>query len=75
MSGAWRLSAGEIARLVARRELSAAEVTRSHLDRISAVEPRVDAFLQLLPDRALERALRPGTRRHRSAESPWPSRT
>ena len=58
MSGAWRLSAGEIARLVARRELSAAEVTRSHLDRISAVEPRVDAFLQLLPDRALERALR-----------------
>jgi len=58
MIAPWRLSASAIARLVARREVSAEEVTRSHLDRIDAVEPRVDAFLQILPDRALERARR-----------------
>jgi aspartyl-tRNA(Asn)/glutamyl-tRNA(Gln) amidotransferase subunit A len=58
MSIPWRLSAREIARRVGRRELSAEEVTRTHLDRIAAVEPRVDAFLQILPDRALAAARR-----------------
>jgi aspartyl-tRNA(Asn)/glutamyl-tRNA(Gln) amidotransferase subunit A len=52
----WSLSAGEIARRVAARELSAEEVTRAHLDRLAEVEPRVDAFLQVLSDRALARA-------------------
>ena len=58
MTGPWQLSASEIAERVRRRSLSAAEVVRAHLDRISATEPRVDAFLQLLPERALEAARR-----------------
>jgi aspartyl-tRNA(Asn)/glutamyl-tRNA(Gln) amidotransferase subunit A len=52
----WRLPAGEIARGVAGRELSAEEVTRAHLDRLAAIEPSVDAFLQILGDRALDKA-------------------
>jgi aspartyl-tRNA(Asn)/glutamyl-tRNA(Gln) amidotransferase subunit A len=52
----WRLPAGEIARRVAARQHSAEEVTRAHLDRLAAVEPRVDAFLQVLADRALAKA-------------------
>jgi aspartyl-tRNA(Asn)/glutamyl-tRNA(Gln) amidotransferase subunit A len=58
MSEPFRLSARELALRVGRRELSAVEVTRSHLDRIAATEPRVDAFLALLPERALESARR-----------------
>jgi aspartyl-tRNA(Asn)/glutamyl-tRNA(Gln) amidotransferase subunit A len=58
MSPPWRLSAREIASRVARRELSAEEVARAHLDRIDAVEARVDAFLHLLPERALAAARR-----------------
>jgi aspartyl-tRNA(Asn)/glutamyl-tRNA(Gln) amidotransferase subunit A len=56
MSEIVRLTASEIARRVGRRELSAEEVTRAHLDRIRSVESRVDAFLHVLVDRALEQA-------------------
>ena len=56
MSALWRLSAAEIRRQVAARALSAEEVTRAHLDRVAAVEPRIDALLTLLADRALDRA-------------------
>jgi aspartyl-tRNA(Asn)/glutamyl-tRNA(Gln) amidotransferase subunit A len=46
----------ELAARVARREVSAEEVTRAHLARLEAVEPRVDALLLPLAERALERA-------------------
>jgi aspartyl-tRNA(Asn)/glutamyl-tRNA(Gln) amidotransferase subunit A len=56
MSDLWRLGAAEIARRVAARELSAREVTDAHLARIAAVEPKVDAFLSVLSERARARA-------------------
>jgi aspartyl-tRNA(Asn)/glutamyl-tRNA(Gln) amidotransferase subunit A len=56
MSLLYNLSASEIARRVRSRALSAEEVTRAHLDRIAEVEPRVDAFLHLFPERALAAA-------------------
>jgi aspartyl-tRNA(Asn)/glutamyl-tRNA(Gln) amidotransferase subunit A len=56
MSVLWNLSASEIARRVRSRALSAEEVTRAHLDRIASVEPRVEAFLHLFPERALTAA-------------------
>jgi aspartyl-tRNA(Asn)/glutamyl-tRNA(Gln) amidotransferase subunit A len=56
MSDLWRLSATEIRRQVAARSLSAEEVARDHLDRVTAVEPRIDALLAVLADRALARA-------------------
>jgi aspartyl-tRNA(Asn)/glutamyl-tRNA(Gln) amidotransferase subunit A len=58
MSELWRLPAAEIRRLVAARSLSAEEVTRAHLDRVTAVEPAIDALLAVLPDRALAQARR-----------------
>ncbi len=56
MSDLWRLSAADVRRKVAAREVSAEEVTRAHLERVAAVEPRVDALLAVLADRALGRA-------------------
>jgi aspartyl-tRNA(Asn)/glutamyl-tRNA(Gln) amidotransferase subunit A len=58
MTPLWRLSAAEVARRVRSRDVSAEEVTRACLDRIEAVEPRVDAFLRRMPERALEQARR-----------------
>src|SRR3990170_8852125 len=46
----------EAAGLLARRELSARELTRAVLDRIAAVEPRVHAFLTLTDEKALRQA-------------------
>jgi aspartyl-tRNA(Asn)/glutamyl-tRNA(Gln) amidotransferase subunit A len=51
-------SAAEIRRRVASREVSCEEVTRAHLDRIAAVEPGIDAFLAVAPERALASARR-----------------
>ena len=56
MSAAFEATAVELRRRVAAREVSCEEVARTHLDRIAAVEPIVDAFLAVLADRALERA-------------------
>jgi aspartyl-tRNA(Asn)/glutamyl-tRNA(Gln) amidotransferase subunit A len=56
MSGLVGLGAAEIRRRVAGREVSCEEVARAHLDRVGAVEPRIDALLMSLGDRALEKA-------------------
>ena len=42
-----RTSAAELAGLIHRREVSAVEVTRAHLDRIATVEPRLNAFIHV----------------------------
>ncbi|MFC8846305.1 MULTISPECIES: Asp-tRNA(Asn)/Glu-tRNA(Gln) amidotransferase subunit GatA [unclassified Micromonospora] len=49
-------TAAEIAALVAGGEASAVEVTRAHLDRIAAVEGRVNAFLHVDDEGALAAA-------------------
>ena len=56
MSALHELSASEIRRKVVAREVSAEEVARVHLARLKAVEPKVDAYLLVLEDRALEKA-------------------
>ncbi len=58
MSALHELGAVEIAARVARREVSAEELTRAHLARIDPVEPRVGAFLAVFGERALARARR-----------------
>ena len=58
MSGLAGATAAEIRRRVVAREVSCEEVTRAHLDRIAAVEPGIDAFLVVAPDRALDAARR-----------------
>jgi aspartyl-tRNA(Asn)/glutamyl-tRNA(Gln) amidotransferase subunit A len=49
-------SAGELSRLIKKRELSPVEVVRAHLTRIEAVEPLLNSFITLLPEQALEEA-------------------
>ncbi len=51
-----RLGAAETAGKIAAGEVSAAEVTRAHLDRIGAVDGRLNAFLQVDTDGALAAA-------------------
>lgn len=52
----WQLTAGEIARRVRARELSAEEATRSALARIDAVNGQLNAIVESRPEEALARA-------------------
>ena len=51
-----RHSAGELARMIRGREVSAEEVVVAHLDRIQAVNPTLNAVVQLRADGAIEDA-------------------
>ena len=51
-----RLTAAELSAALAAREVSAAEVTRAHLDRIGAVDERVHAFLHVAAASAMAQA-------------------
>jgi len=55
------LDATELARLVAVGDVTAVEVVQAHLDRIDAVGERVNAFVTVLAEQALEAARRPGS--------------
>ncbi|MCK7535545.1 MAG: amidase family protein [Marinilabiliales bacterium] len=63
------LGAAELARRMARRELSPVEVVRAHLGRIAALGPRLNAFLLVTAERALEEA-RAAERRDRRGPPP-----
>lgn len=56
MAELWDLSASEIAQRVRSGELSAVEVTKAHLDRLAAVNPRLNAVVQEFPHEALSEA-------------------
>ena len=56
MTDLTRLTAAELAGLVATGDASAVEVTQAHLDRIAAVDGRVNAFLHVDADGALAAA-------------------
>ncbi|MEV7964736.1 Asp-tRNA(Asn)/Glu-tRNA(Gln) amidotransferase subunit GatA [Sphaerisporangium sp. NPDC088356] len=51
-----RKTAAELGALVASGEVSAVEVTQAHLDRIAEVDPKVNAFLHVAAESALEQA-------------------
>ncbi|HYZ34477.1 MAG TPA: amidase family protein, partial [Crenalkalicoccus sp.] len=56
MTELWRLTASDLAGRIARREISAVEATRSALDRLAAVNPRINAVVQEMPEQALAAA-------------------
>ncbi|SDY56991.1 aspartyl/glutamyl-tRNA(Asn/Gln) amidotransferase subunit A [Micromonospora pattaloongensis] len=56
MSDLTRMTAAQLAGLIAGGETSAVEVARAHLDRIAAVDDRVHAFLHVDAEGALEAA-------------------
>jgi aspartyl-tRNA(Asn)/glutamyl-tRNA(Gln) amidotransferase subunit A len=58
VSELWQLSINEALDKLARREISAVELTRAHLDRIEAVEGRVSSFVTVTDQEALHEAER-----------------
>ena len=50
------LSATDLARLIREKSVSSVEVVKAHLSRIEAVNPAVNAVVQLTTDTALEEA-------------------
>jgi len=56
MTELWAMGACELAGLVRARQVSAREVVRAHLDRISRVNPAVNAITVVLADEALRAA-------------------
>ncbi len=52
------LSAAELRELYATRRLSPVEVTRAVIDRIEQVDPKLNAFVTVTPERAMKDALR-----------------
>ena len=56
MTELWRLSASEIASRIAKREISATEVTEHSLQRLQQVNPQINAVVQQMPDSALASA-------------------
>ena len=52
MSQIWQLSATELARRIAEREMSSTEVVNAHLARIDAVNPALNAVVRILADEA-----------------------
>jgi amidase len=52
MSEIWKLSATELARRIADREMSSTEVVNAHLARIDAVNPALNAVVRILADEA-----------------------
>ncbi|WP_407551273.1 amidase [Streptomyces sp. Pv4-95] len=59
----WALEASELAKLMASGEVSAAETVDAHLERIAAVNPRVNAVTRLLADSARQAARETDRRR------------
>jgi len=68
VSELWQLSISEAADRLSRRELSAVELTRAHLDRIAQVEGHVRAFVTPLDEQALQQAERIDRRRREGAQ-------
>ena len=56
MSELWRLPGYEISELVRSKQISAVEVTKAHLDRLKEVNPKLNAVVQEMPDKAIEDA-------------------
>jgi aspartyl-tRNA(Asn)/glutamyl-tRNA(Gln) amidotransferase subunit A len=50
------LSAGEVSRLIRKREVTPVEVVKAHLARVEALEPALNSFITLLPEQAMEEA-------------------
>lgn len=56
MPNFWELTATEIALAVRSREVSAEDVTRSHLDRITSINSKINAVVQECPEEAIQAA-------------------
>jgi aspartyl-tRNA(Asn)/glutamyl-tRNA(Gln) amidotransferase subunit A len=70
VSEPWRLTAHEAAERLRKRELTAVELTRAVLDRVSEVEERVHSYITLTPEVALQQAAEADARLESGAATP-----
>ncbi len=56
MNELWKLSAEETATSVLKRDISAREVIEQSLDRLNAINPKINAVVQQMPEKALAAA-------------------
>ena len=63
----WRWSAVDLARAIARGAVSSEDATRSVLERIEAVNPQVNAVVDVMADEALQAAREADAARRSSA--------
>jgi amidase len=68
----YSIEAAELTRLIARREVSAVEVMRAHLDRVAETNPRLNAIVTLLPEKKLLAEAENADRRVAAGESLGP---
>jgi len=54
----WQMTATDIATAVRSKTMSATEVTKTHLERLDQVNPKINAVVQEFPDEALQAALK-----------------
>lgn len=52
----WRKGAGDLARMISRKEVSSREVVRAHLDRVDRVNPSLNAIVRRFDEQALAEA-------------------
>ncbi len=52
------LSAGQLGRLIQKKEVSPVEVIEAHIKRTESLEPRLNSFIAFLPEKAREEARR-----------------
>jgi len=52
----YQLKAHEISKLISDKEMTSEEITKAFLDRIEAVEPKVDAFITISSEQAMNQA-------------------
>jgi amidase len=57
MADLWRLSAIDLARRIATKEISCVDVIEAHLERIEAVNPRINAVVKVLAGEARKDAI------------------
>ncbi|HSB03980.1 MAG TPA: amidase [Thermodesulfobacteriota bacterium] len=50
------LSAGQLGRMIQKKEVSPVEVIEAHLARVEALEPKLNSFISFLPENAMEEA-------------------
>src|SRR4030066_191034 len=50
------LSAGQLGRMIQKKEVSPVEVIEAHLARVEALEPELNSFIAFVPEKAMEEA-------------------
>jgi len=70
MTSLHQLTISEAADLLQRKQITSAELTRAHLERIANLDPKVGAFVTVTPEIALQQAAEADDRRAKGESNP-----